>query len=231
MDKQKIIIIIPALNEEQTIARVINGIKRYADEIIVVNDASQDKTAIIAQQEGALVISHKKNQGYDRSIDDGFALAAERGATVVLTFDGDGQHKSEDIARFVEPILNNEADVVVGKRPRHARAAEHLFAFISKIKANIDDPLCGLKAYHINVYKDIGYFDRISSIGTQLVFNAKKRGYRIIQKDITLNTREDITRFGRWIKGNWKIFKAIVRTICEEVRRDGKDKNKRTMGR
>lgn len=218
MDKQKIAVIIPVLNEEKTISKVINGIKQYADEVIVVDDASDDKTAIIAQQEGALVISHKKNQGYDRSIDDGFALAAKIEATIILTFDGDGQHKPEDIPRFIESILNNEADVVVGRRPRHLRVTEYLFAFISRIKANIDDPLCGLKAYHINVYRDIGYFDRITSIGTQLVFNAKKRGYRIIQKDITLNARKDLTRFGAGIKGNWKIFKAIVRTIYEETR-------------
>ena len=214
MNKPKIIIIVPVLNEERTIARVIKGIKRYADEIIVVDDASNDKTAVVAQQEGAFVISHKENQGYDRSLDNGFALAAKRGATVILTFDGDGQHKPEDIPRFIEPILNNEADIVVGKRPRYARIAEHLFAFISRIKADIDDPLCGLKAYHINVYKDIGYFDRISSIGTQLVFNAKKRGYRIAQKDITLNTRGGITRFGKGISANWKIFKAIAKTMC-----------------
>lgn len=219
MDKQKIIVIVPVLNEEKTISKVINGIKGYADEVIVVDDASCDRTAIIAQQEGAIVISHKKNQGYDRSIDDGFALAAKRGAAVILTFDGDGQHKPEDIPRLTEPILNNEADVVVGRRPRHARLAEYLYAFISKIKADIDDPLCGLKAFHVNVYKDIGYFDQITSIGTQLVFDAKKRGYKIVQKNITLNVRiNDITRFGAGVKGNWKILKAIVRTIYEEVR-------------
>jgi hypothetical protein len=80
--------------------------------------------------------------------------------------------------------------------------------------AEIDDPLCGLKAYHINVYNDIGYFDRISSIGTQLMFNAKKREYRLIQKNITLNERDDIPRFGRRVKANWKIFKAILKTLC-----------------
>jgi len=218
MNKPKTAVVIPVLNEERTIAGVINGIKRYVDEVIVVDDASKDRTATIARREGALVVSHEKNQGYDRSIDDGFALAEKNGAVIVLTFDGDGQHKPEDIPRFVEPILNNKADIVVGKRPCHARITEHLFAFISRIKANIDDPLCGLKAYHINVYKDVGYFDRITSIGTQLVFNAKKKGYRIVQKDIVLNARRDITRFGSGVKGNWKILKAIVRTLHREVR-------------
>jgi glycosyltransferase involved in cell wall biosynthesis len=214
MAEKKVIAVIPALNEEETISKVIRGVKKYVDEIILVDDASIDKTSIIAQRQGAIVLSHKKNQGYDKSIDDGFALAAKRGATIILTFDGDGQHNPEDIPKIVEPILNGGADVVVGKRPHYARIAEYLFALIAKIKASIDDPLCGLKAYHINVYKDIGYFDRISSIGTQLMFNAKKRRYRVIQKNITLNERGDIPRFGRRVKANWKIFKAIFKTIC-----------------
>ena len=214
MVKQKIIVVIPALNEEKTISKIIKGVKKYVDEIILVDDASTDKTAIIARRKGAIVLSHKKNQGYDKSIDDGFALAAKRRATIILTFDSDGQHNPEDIPKIIEPILNREADVVVGKRPHYARIAEYLFAFIAKIKANINDPLCGLKAYHIKVYRNIGYFDKISSIGTQLMFNAKKRGYNIVQKNITLKERGDVPRFGRRVKANWKIFKAMIKTIC-----------------
>jgi len=140
-------------------------------------------------------------------------LAAKRGATIILTFDGDGQHNPEDIPNIIEPILRGEADVVVGKRPRYARFAEYLFAFIAKSKINIDDVLCGLKAYHIRVYRDVGYFDRISSIGTQLVFDAKKRGYRVIQRNIILNERGDTPRFGKRVKANWKIFKAIIKIM------------------
>jgi len=225
MAEEKVIVVIPALNEEKTISKVIKGVKRYVSEIILVDDASIDKTPIIARQEGAIVISHKRNQGYDKSIDDGFALAAKRGATIILTFDGDGQHNPEDIPTIVEPILNGEADVVVGKRPHYARLAEYLFAFIAKIKANIDDPLCGLKAYHIRVYNDIGYFDRIASIGTQLMFNAKTRGYRVVQKNITLNERVDVPRFGRRVKANLRIFKAIVKTVYLFGSKNFKGKN------
>ena len=214
MTEKKVIAIIPALNEEKTISKVINGVKKYVDEIILIDDASMDKTPIIAQKEGAIVFSHKENQGYDKSIDDGFVLAAKRGAMIILTFDGDGQHNPEDIPKIIEPILNGEADVVIGKRPRYARIAEYIFAFIAKIKTNVDDPLCGLKAYHINVYKDVGYFDRISSIGTQLMFNAAKRGYRVTQRSIIINERDDVPRFGKRIKANLKILKAIAKTIC-----------------
>lgn len=218
MTEQKKTVIIPALNEEETISKVIAGVKKHVDEIILVDDASTDRTAIIARREGAVILSHNKNQGYDKSIDDGFALAAKRGATIILTFDGDGQHNPEDIPKIIKPILDGAADVVIGKRPRYGRIAEYIFAFIAKIEADIEDPLCGLKAYHIDVYKDIGYFDRISSIGTQLIFNARRKGYRVVQKDIALSKRGGFPRFGKRIKGNWEILKAIFKTLYWEIK-------------
>lgn len=213
MGEQKVVAVIPALNEEETISKIVREVSQYVDEVILVDDGSTDETVALAQREGAVVFYHKKNEGYDKSINDGFELASKRGATILLTFDADGQHNPEDIPRIIEPILNGEADVVIGRRPNHARIAEYLFAFVGKIKADINDPLCGLKAYAIKVYKDIGYFDRISSVGTQLIFNAKKRGYNLTQRDITLNKRNDAPRFGTRVKANWKIFKAIIKTL------------------
>jgi len=213
MDEVKITAVIPALNEENTIQDVLRGVKKYVDEVILVDDGSTDQTADIARRENIIVLSNGENRGYERSLNRGFEQAAGNGASIVLTFDGDGQHNPEDIPNIVEPIINGEADVVTGVRAKYPRITEHLFAMIAKRKANITDPLCGLKAYHIKVYKDIGYFDRNSSIGVQFVFSAKKRGYRIIQRAVTINQREDTSRFGRKVEANWKILKAIIKTI------------------
>ena len=213
MNEQKIIAVIPALNEESTIAQVLNGVKSYVDEVILVDDGSTDQTAVIARSLGVFVLSNGTNLGYESSIDRGFSKAAERGATILLTFDGDGQHDPADIPRIVEPIARGEADVVTGIRPQYPRITEHLFALIAKRKANIWDPLCGLKAYHVKVYKDLGFFDRKSSIGVQFVFSAKKKGYRIAQIPISIQKRKDDSRFGKSIEANWKILKAIVKTI------------------
>ncbi|MDH4202027.1 MAG: glycosyltransferase family 2 protein [Phycisphaerae bacterium] len=213
MDEHKVVMVIPALNEEKTIASVIANIKKYVDVVIVVDDGCTDKTVCYAQQQGGVVLSHDENHGYDKSIDDGFNLGAQMGATILITFDADGQHHPEDIPMILEPIRAGLADVVVGKRPCHARIAENLFALVGKLKANIDDPLCGLKAYSIKVYNDVGHFDTMKSIGTQLMFEASKRGYRITQRDITLNSRHDEPRFGTRLIANWKIFKAILKIL------------------
>ena len=211
--KPKVTVVIPALNESGTIGRIVESVKPFADEVVVVDDGSVDATAEIARDFGAQVVSHAKNEGYDRSIEDGFRHAVGRGAEIVVTFDADGQHLADNIPMLIDPILKNEADLVVGLRPYRARVTEHLFAWVSKMKGGVDDPLCGLKAYRGTMYQKIGYFDKRQSIGTELMFTAKTKGFRIEQRRIALNRRKDTPRFGRTLAANFKILKAIFKTL------------------
>ena len=213
MNNRKVIVVIPALDEKDTIADVVCCVKRYVDEVIVVDDCSVDGTAILAEEQGALVLRHERTQGYDKSIDDGFVLAAERDAVVIVTFDADGQHDPDDIPGMIDPLLSGEADVVVGRRSCYARAAEHLFKFVAMKKAGINDPLCGFKAYRAEVFRDVGYFDRIGSIGTQLMFEARHKGYRVVERDIRVSLRVDHSRFGNRWRANLKIFMAMIRIL------------------
>jgi len=182
-----------------------------------VDDASIDNTAQIARKMGTIVSSHETNWGYDGSLNEGFKLAVKRDAGVIVTLDADGQHNPEEISKVVEPIMNNEADVVVGRRSRCVRISEYVFSLIGKIILGIDDPICGFKAYHIRVYRQIGYFDKISSIGTELLFNAQKNDHRIVQRNITLGKRDGIPRLGTRVEANWKIFKAICRILIKLI--------------
>lgn len=205
----KTIAIIPALNEENTLEKVLKKTKKYVDEIILVDDGSTDNTSIIAKKY-AIVIRHKKNKGYDKSINDGFKLAKRKKADIVITLDADGQHFPEDISKIIKLIKIEEADVVTGIRPYLARLMEQIFANFGK-KRGISDPLCGMKAYHIDVYKNIGFFDNITSIGTQLIFEAQKKGYRIKELPIKLKKRKDTSRFGNRVKANYKLLRAFIR--------------------
>jgi len=214
----KITAVIPALNEEKTLEEVLIKTSKHVSEIILVDDASTNGTKQIARKTGAIVLSHEKSEGYDKAIDDGFKLAAQRGSDIIVTLDADGQHDPEEIPPIVEFIINNEADIVVGRRSRYSRVSEFLFSLIGKFTLGIDDPICGFKAYHIRVYHQIGYFDKISSIGTELIFNAWKNGYRIAQRDIIAGKREGIPRFGRRTEANWKIFKAICKILIKLIR-------------
>lgn len=206
---QDCFIIIPALNEENTLENVLFGISKYIPNIIVVDDCSKDKTREIAERY-ALVIRHDQNKGYDQSLNDGFKLAREKGAKVIVTMDADGQHFAEDLPKMIGPVLSGEADIVVGRRPYPARFMETIFARYGW-QYGINDPLCGFKAYSIKVYEEIGFFDTIKSIGTQLAFTASRKGYRVKEVPIQLRKRQDVPRFGRKLKANFKLFLAYLR--------------------
>jgi len=113
MIPQRVSIIIPALNEEQSIEQVVRGlVSRFPEsEIIVVNDGSTDKTEILASQAGALVINHDSPRGYGAALRSGI-LASTR--DFVLFCDGDGQHRIEDVARVMAECSN--CTMVVGAR-------------------------------------------------------------------------------------------------------------------
>src|SRR5688572_27898650 len=112
----KIIVCIPAYNEENNIVNIIRRARSYVDEIIVCNDGSSDNTAKLAMQEGILVINHPKNYGYGKTIRTLFQTALERRADIVVTIDSDGQHNPEQIPSVIAPILKNGIDIVIGSR-------------------------------------------------------------------------------------------------------------------
>ena len=112
----KIIGIIPAYNEEASIAEVIQGTKKYVDEVVVVDDGSTDSTAETANQAGAFVHSHVSNKGLVSTILDGYRIALEKGADIIVQIDADGQYRASEIPLLLEPIKKREAEMVLGSR-------------------------------------------------------------------------------------------------------------------
>jgi glycosyltransferase involved in cell wall biosynthesis len=114
----KRIAIVPALNEEEAIARVIDEIRGFDPglEIIVVDDGSVDRTAAVAEQRGAHVVRLPFNLGIGGSVQTGFRYAFEHGFRIAVRLDGDGQHDASQLGRLLEPVLADEADIAVGSR-------------------------------------------------------------------------------------------------------------------
>lgn len=108
--------IIPAYNEEKTIAEVVASVKLLVDRVVVVNDGSRDRTQELASQEGVVVLSHLTNRGQGAGLQTGNEYALRNGAQIIIHFDADGQFLSEEIKDLVEPIVRGEADVVFGSR-------------------------------------------------------------------------------------------------------------------
>jgi glycosyltransferase involved in cell wall biosynthesis len=201
-------IIIPALNEAPSIAKVIERARPFGT-VIVVDDGSSDGTAAIAASAGADVVRHQINRGYDAALNSGFRRAAELGCEGVVTLDADGQHDPELLSQFIE-ALDGGAAVVVGVRDRFQRLAERIFAWVAWTRWHIHDPLCGMKGYRMEVYRDLGHFDSYQSIGTELAIFAARRGYRLVELPVRTRDRIGAPRFGRRLSGNWRIFRAMV---------------------
>jgi glycosyltransferase involved in cell wall biosynthesis len=212
MDKCRVGIVIPALNESATIVGIVQAAGKYGVPI-VVDDGSIDCTGILALKSGALVVVHKENRGYDEALNSGFKKAAELGFETIISLDADGQHNPLLIEKFIAEI-DLGFDVVVGVRNKKQRFAEHLFAWYTGLRFGINDPLCGMKAYKTAVYENQGYFDSYRSVGTQLMIHAARQRCRIAQVTFECRERSDKSRFGQIFLGNYRIIRALLFTLA-----------------
>jgi polyprenyl-phospho-N-acetylgalactosaminyl synthase len=115
--QQKIYIVIPAFNEAGSIGKVIDDLFYYGyKKIVVVDDASTDKTSETVKPFNVFLIKHPVNMGPGAAIKTGIDFALLDGADIIVTFDADGQHLAKDIRDLVEPIISNKADITLGNR-------------------------------------------------------------------------------------------------------------------
>ncbi len=214
MVRSRVAIIIPAFQEEKNISKVVKGALKYG-QTIVVDDGSQDETGSVAKKLGAIVEFHKNNLGYDAALNTGFKKAAKLNIDFVITIDADGQHKTVLIKKIIK-LLKSGTSIVLGVRNKKARFAELLFSLYTKHQYGILDPLCGLKGYRIETYKLFGYFDSYKSIGTELMLKNIFLGKSFKQVSFTVESRAGKTKFGNFILGNFKIFRALFFCIIKK---------------
>ena len=112
------IAIVPALNEEETVGRVIDEIRAFDSgfDIVVVDDGSVDRTAGVAADRGAHVLRLPFNLGIGGAVQTGYRFAFEHGYDIAVQIDGDGQHDPSQLPKILEPVLAGEADLCVGSR-------------------------------------------------------------------------------------------------------------------
>lgn len=162
----KILIVVPAFNEEENIGHVVADVQRvvpFAD-VLVVDDGSSDGTGAIARQAGARVISLPFNLGYGVALQTGFKYALRRGYEYVVQMDADGQHEVRCVVDLIDEARKGKADVILGSRflgpssfrPTFARRLGILIfrAIVSLIAGErISDPTSGFQALNREVLK------------------------------------------------------------------------------
>ncbi len=183
--------IIPAYNEEKRIGKVLQKIPEFVDEVIVVDDGSEDRTSEVARGFGAKVIRLEQNQGKGRAMSEGIKKA---NGDIIVFIDADGQHKPEEIIKLVEPIINGEADFVIGSRLIKAQGERPLIRKISnfittslirlKLGINVRDTQSGFRAIRREFLPEIE--SKRYEVETEVLIKAVKKGARVKEVPVSM---------------------------------------------
>ena len=193
----KIVVGLPAYNEEKNIASVITQLKKIDAQIIVCNDGSSDQTGSISEAMGVIVVNHPKNLGYGAAIKSLFTKFLDVDGDILVTFDADGQHRIEDIKTVTEPLIKNEADIVIGSRflddkdqnvPKYRKLGIKTITNLTNISADIKltDSQSGFRAYAKKVISDIMPSEHGMGVSTEILIKASKKGFRIKEVPIKI---------------------------------------------
>ena len=195
----KITVILPAYNEEVSIGSIVILTKLYADNVIVVDDGSSDRTAEIARKAGAEVMVHEVNMGKGRALKTGFEAA--HGADIIVTMDSDGQHNPAEIPKLVIPIIEEDADMINGSRylngmdrntPAYRRVGQTVLDGFTNLNSclTITDSPSGFRAFAASTIDIFRFNARGMAIESEMLADAGRAGLRI--KEVDISVRYDV---------------------------------------
>ena len=198
----KIAIGLPAYNEEKNIASIITKLEGVSDFVIVCDDGSSDLTGKIASKMGAIVITHEKNKGYGAAIRSLFLKSKELEVDILVTFDADGQHSVNDIAKVIQPILDQKADLVIGSRfldknqddiPSYRKTGIQIITKLTNttLKEKIKDSQSGFRAYSKDVLSKILPSDSGMGVSSELLIKASNNDFIITEIPIKISYEGD----------------------------------------
>ena len=192
--------IIPAYDEDRFIASVVLKARRYVDEVIVIDDGSHDDTALLAQESGATVIRQPHNQGKSAAINVGLTAARERNARAVVLLDGDGQHSPADIPLMLKPVLDGEADIVVGSRfmdvesntPAWRKVGQHALTAATNFASGVplSDSQNGFRVLSYKAINTLQFRTAGFSVESEMQFLIKKHDLSVQEVAIAVNYDE-----------------------------------------
>jgi len=196
----KTLIIIPAYNEEDSIAKVIKEVQVAATlhDVVVIDDGSQDSTGKITQFMGVNTISHPINLGAGAAIQTGLIYACQNNYDIAVVVDGDGQHDPKEIPKLVDTLKERNLDVVIGSRfggraeyrtPLARRLGMHIFSLITLLlsKAKINDITSGFRAFNKKAIKYLINEFPLDFPDAELIILLVFSGFKI--KEIPVNIR------------------------------------------
>ena len=223
----KLIIQIPCLNEAETLPGTLADLPREVEgfdtvEWLVIDDGSTDDTARVAQDEGVdHVVTFPNNRGLAKAFMAGLERAIDEGADVIVNTDADNQYCGEDLAALVQPILEDEADMVIGERPvGEIQSFSPIKKLLQKIGSwvvrvvsgtHVQDAPSGFRAFTRKAAKQINVFDKYTYT-LETIIQAGHKGIAIVNVPVRVNAP---TRESRLIRS---IPSYIQRSVFTMVR-------------
>jgi glycosyltransferase involved in cell wall biosynthesis len=230
-----IAVVIPAYNEEPTVAAVVRGIPREiggkAVEVIVVVDGSDDRTAEEARAAGALVCDVPVNRGQGLIFMLGYWLAFKRGSEIIATTDADGQYDETEFGHVLEPILSGRADFVNGSRrlgtelttdPVRHLGVIFFGLFVSALlRQRVTDPASGIRAFRTVIPRTVK-LEQTQYQTSELLIATAMNGFRITEVATTMRDRPEgatLTKKGPNLLYGLRFGRAITMTFLRELKR------------
>ena len=195
----KVLIIIPAYNEELNIEKTVNDVKNNTEyDYVVINDCSKDNTKKVCEKNGFNMISLPVNYGLTSGIQIGMKYAYENGYDIAIQFDGDGQHQAKYLKDLVEKIEKENCDIAIGsrfekeKKPHSMRMlGSNIIQFAIKLVTGkrITDPTSGMRAYNKKAIKEFITNTSLTPEPDTIVYMIKK-GLNVQEVQVEMKERE-----------------------------------------
>ena len=203
MDKAKIAAVIPAYNEEKHIGDVVRRTRQQLDDVLVVDDGSQDRTADNARAAGAEVIVHAINRGKGETIKTGLRHFLERQFDFVIILDADGQHPPEEIDRFVTAALSaDEPKLIVGTRMNDLSSMPFVRRVVNRWMSQrisavcgqeIPDTQCGFRMLHRQLIPELLGGAARFDYETEMLIIASRKGFKIASVPISTVYSDEVS--------------------------------------
>ena len=198
------VVVIPAFNEANSVGAVVESALLYANNVVVVDDASQDNTAKVAETAGAIVLRLPEKLGAWGATQTGMRYAVRKGFSIAITMDADGQHNSSEIPKLMAPLVTSKANVVIGACPQRGSPLRHLaWQWIRSLSGiNLGDFTSGFRAYdRLAIRKAASWKATLleyQDIGVLMLFQRQ----RLIIADVSVTMSERVSGQSR-IFGDW----------------------------
>ena len=217
----KISILIPAFNEQKAIGQIVSNIKAKGLDVIVIDDGSADRTAVIAGDHGAIVLRNEKNRGKGASLQRGFEHIAKWGYDGVIIMDGDGQHDVEDIPQFINEFERSKPGIVQGNRMENHKGMPFVRLmtnwFMSWIlscvcKQRIPDSQCGFRLISSEVLKEIHLQCENFEIDSEILIQSSRKGFKITSVPVKTIYQDEKSKVNP-VSDTVRFFSYILREV------------------